>query len=311
MEYVSRINIKTATDDREGLIAMALDSDAQMLPIGWSCVYEEGAPHIIPYEEYYEAVKAWSKQNKKRMNTAHNLFCDVEENDLFWTRDLEGYYWICRATGPAYGECITVFDIGAAIPVEAYKYSLEVPGQIKASFNRPYGGIAERIRSKSIVEYSKFIYNKMSKTNTYDVDFDNCGDIIDNLPDLELEELVISYIQIHDDLYVLSNSIANKSTTVAVECEFRSRSMDKPRKAVVQVKGGDRELDAEDYYGFIDEGYDVYLYAKTIQNADIVDGVIVITRDELKAFYDNYRSILPENIVQWENLFNSFQTIQD
>lgn len=302
MEYVSRINLKTATDDREGLIDMSLNSDAQMLPIGWSCVYKEDGPKIIAIEEYYDAVKDWVKQHNERMNTVHNLFLDTKENDLFWTRDLEGYYWICRATGPAYGECIPIFDIGAAVPVEAYKYSLEVPGQIKASFNRPYGGIAERIRSKTVIEYSKFIYNKLSNTNTYDVDMTGCGEVIDNLPEFELEELVISYIQIHENMYVLSNSIANKSTTIAIECEFRSRALESPRKAVVQVKGGERELDAEDYYGFIDEGYDVYLYAKSVLNADIVDGVIVITRDELKEFYDNYKSILPENIVQWENL---------
>ena len=303
MEYVSRINLKTDTNAREELIQMALHSDAQMLPIGWSCVYSEDGPQMISYNDYYEAVKAYTKQNNSRMNTVHNLFMEAKEGDLFWTRDLEGYYWICRVTEPAYGECIPILDIGAALPVEAYKYSLEVPGQIKASFNKPYGGIAERIRSKTIIEYSKFVFNKMSKTNTYDVDVNGCGDILDNLPDFELEELVISYIQIHDDLYVLSNSIANKSTTIAIECEFRSRKIDAPRKAVVQVKGGERELNAEDYYGFIDEGYDVYLYAKQVLNADVVDGVIVITREELKEFYNKYKGILPENIVQWENLF--------
>lgn len=303
MKYVSRINIKTDTDARAELIEMALNSDAQMLPIGWSCVYSEDGPKIISFEEYYDAVKSWSKQNGKRMNTVHNLFLETKEDDLFWTRDLEGYYWICRVTGPAYGECIPVFDMGAALPVEAYKYSLEVPGQIKASFNRPNGGIAKRIKSKTIIEFSKFIYNKLSGSNTYDVDAEGCGDILDNLPDFELEELVISYIQIHDDLYVLSNSIANKSTTVAIECEFRSRKLENPRKAVVQVKGGERELDADDYLGFLDEGYDVYLYANTVNNAECFDGIVVITREELKGFYDEYKSILPENIVQWENLF--------
>ena len=79
MEYVSRINLKTATDDREGLIAMALDSDAQMLPIGWSCVYKEDGAKIITIKEYYEAVRAWTKQNHGRMSSVHNLFLDTKE----------------------------------------------------------------------------------------------------------------------------------------------------------------------------------------------------------------------------------------
>ena len=46
------------------------------------------------------------------------------------------------------------------------------------------------------------------------------GSILDNLPDFDLEELVISYLQIKKNFYVLSNSIANKSTT------FYSSSLD-------------------------------------------------------------------------------------
>ena len=34
-------------------------------------------------------------------------------------------------------------DIGVVLPIIAYKSGLQIPGQIKASFNRPRGGIAE------------------------------------------------------------------------------------------------------------------------------------------------------------------------
>lgn len=36
-------------------------------------------------------------------------------------------------------------DIGAVLPIEAYKVGLNIPGQIKASFNRPCAGTAESI----------------------------------------------------------------------------------------------------------------------------------------------------------------------
>ena len=50
--------------------------------------------------------------------------------------------------------------ISSTIYIEAYKIGIEVPGQIKASFNRPRGGIAEDKKDEIIVEYSKYLsYN--------------------------------------------------------------------------------------------------------------------------------------------------------
>ena len=40
-------------------------------------------------------------------------------------------------------------DIGALLPIVAYKVGMDVPEQIKASFNRPNGGIL-----KNICDYS-------------------------------------------------------------------------------------------------------------------------------------------------------------
>ena len=74
---------------------------------------------------------------------------------FFWTRDLDGNYWICRALGTAQPCYDPKLDIGAIIPVNAYKYGLEVPGQIKASFNRPRGGTCQDLSEKIIVEFSK------------------------------------------------------------------------------------------------------------------------------------------------------------
>ena len=168
-------------------------------------------------------------------------------DDLFWTRDLQGNYWVCRATGKAIPKYDQVMDIGAVLPVLAFKVGMQIPGQIKASFNRPRAGIAEGIYDEIIVEYSKHIYNKLSGINKYEYN-QLSGSILDNLPDLELEELVIAYLQIKKNFYVLSNSIANKSTTIKIECELIGRDKNNKKKAVVQVKGGKtKSIDALSY----------------------------------------------------------------
>lgn len=305
-DYVYRINLKTGGSAeameriRPGLLSLCLfNPQKQYVAIGWSSVYAQ-SPEINSFEDYLKAVRA----SVKRLDAAHNIFRETEENSLFWTRDMNGNYWICRATGSAENYCDTDLDIGAVIPVEAYLFGHEVPGQIKAAFNRANAGTAQRIYGKAIFEFSKYAFNRCSGRDEFSFDPANDINVIDNLPDFDLEELVIAYIQIKHDYYVLSNSIANKSTTIKVECEFRSRNPALPSKAVVQVKAGDtQKIVASDFKGFIDQGYYVFLYCPKFDNDINSDSFIRITREQLHNFYLEFKPVLPDSITMWENLF--------
>ena len=303
-DYVVRIHLKTDCQNRDELIKFCLGNPKeQYLAIGWSFLAE--GTHS--YTEYLRAVSEYQKSYGHRMNPAHHIFNAARENDLFWTRDMNGYYWICRAKVGAQSFCDKEKDIGAVIPVEAYLYGLEVPGQIKASFNRPRGGTAERIYDRTILEFSRYAFNAVSKTEKYQVEPIN-GNLLDNLPEFELEELVIDYIQLKYNYYLLSNSIANKSTTIAVECEFRSRDFLHPGRAVVQVKGGkDIALVASTYKDFLAHGYRVFLYAPHYVK-DYNGDIVYISREDLMEFYQNYKGILPDSITKWENLFCDIST---
>lgn len=296
MDYVVRLNLKTGGENRADF---CLNRKEQFLAIGWSKAHEIGC-EINTYEDYYYAVK--KAYNKNRSQPVHNVFWYAEKNDLFWTRDKDGMYWICRVMEKAQAKYIKEMDIGAILPVEAYKYGMEVPGQIKASFNRRKGGTCEKIKDKVIIEFSKKIYNQLSNTDTYVVEKLN-NDILNNLPDFELEELVISYIQLKEDYYLLSNTIANKSTTIKIECGFIHRDKTQVKKAVVQVKGGNtKQLDALDFKAYSDAGYVVYLFAPKVINQEKISNCIVISREELLDFYKEYKNILPESIVKWEEI---------
>lgn len=300
-DYVTRIHLKPTCDDRAKLIRFCLTDDPheQYVTIGWHKAHEnqEKLP-IRTYEDYYNCVR----KDTKRINPALNIFWYTEENDLFWTRDLDGFYWVCRAKGKAEPYYDESMDIGARVPVEAYRYSTQVCGQIKASFTQSHGGIVQKIIDKPVIEFTKYVYNQLSGTNTYCIS-NLSGDILQNLPDLDLEELVISYIQIRGNYYVLSNSIARKSTTIAIECEFMSRDKNGQRKAVVQVKGGERTLQGSHYRRFVNDGYRVYLYASNYIK-DLTENVVYIGRNELLAFYDEYKAVLPKSITQWEQLIH-------
>ena len=304
MTRVMRIHLKTDTDYRDVLVDYCLKSKQQCLAIGWSFIFEE-QDGIVDYAGFYDAIKKYNSKKSKPINHALNAYRDVNKDDLFWTRDLDGNYYICRVKDSAKVQCISYLDIGAVLPVEAYKVGLQVPGKIKASFNRPRGGIIESITDENMLEYSKYVYNTFSGENYYSYNKIE-GDIIDNLPDFDLEELVIIYLQIKKNYYVLSNSIANKSTTIKIECEMISRDKNCCEKAVVQVKAGKKKIDAMDYRCFCDEGYTVYLYANSIENIDSVKNCVEIKKEELLRFYSEYKAILPASITIWENIFKQF-----
>lgn len=300
-DYVTRINLKTATDQRKELIDFCLNDKNQCLAIGWSCVDFESDD----FSAFYNTVVEYVHGQKRRLNPALNTFKEACVNDLFWTRDLNGVYWICRVKKTAKAYLNRELDIGAILPVEAYKFGLEVPGQIKASFNRARGGIVQRLQYPAITEYSKFVFNKLSGEDYYNINLSIANDVIENLPDFELEELVISYLQIVKGYYLLSNSIANKSTTVKIECQLISRDVNNVKKAVVQVKGPKaNELNASEFKAFEDEDYYIYLYAPGVKKLEEMKNVIQITTEELQEFYREYKAILPESITQFENLFN-------
>lgn len=297
MDYVARLHLKTNTCHRQEMVDFCLNNSEQYVAIGWSRL-SEGITSD-DFREYYNRIK----QENGKANPAINIFRNAKVDDLLWTRDLNGNYWICKVKSPVKVVCDKRMDIGSLIPVEAYNFGMQVPGQIKASFTRINGGTAGYIRDEIIIEYSKLVFNQLSQSNYYQV-IPYVGGLLDNLPDFDLEELVISYLQVKENYYVLSNSIAKKSTTIKIECEMMSRDVENPRKAVVQVKGKKaRELDALDFKQYVEEGYIVYLHAPKISNLDQLKNVVRIYDSTLLDFYEKNKPILPVSITQWEELF--------
>ena len=297
--YVVRLNLKTDCNDRKELIDFCLNGKEQCLAIGGSYVYSEENVQIQSYSDYYYAIE---KNKDGKLNSAMNVFWYAKQDDLFWTRDLNGYYWICRAKSEAKAYYGGDKDIGAIIPVEAYNAGMQITGQIKAAFNRPNAGTSQRIYDELIFQYSKYQFNKLSGKDYYSVEYIE-NDILANLPDFDLEELVILYLQIKYNYCVLSNSIASKSTTIKIECEFIPRNVEDKSKAVVQVKGGkSKSVNALDYESYVKDGYTVYLYAPHIENAAMMKNIIEITESELRSFYYEYKKILPLSITMWESI---------
>ena len=91
MAYVARIHLKRNNDNvRKELIDFCLNGSKQYLALGWSRLSSDIKKD--DFQGYYNRIK----EESGRANSAINVFRDTKADDLFWTRDLNGNYWICN-----------------------------------------------------------------------------------------------------------------------------------------------------------------------------------------------------------------------
>lgn len=284
-----RMHLKTeGILDRKELINFCIEENK--LAIGWSCLYEEH--NIENFKDYINV----AQEVYKSIPSAINYFQNVQKDDLIWTRDLEGFYYICRVLNEAQSYCDFGNDIGSIIPVEKYKVDTNVPGKIVNCFC-PSRTI-QRINDKSMHIYSKMLFNELSGKKIYDIE-ETQFDLLKMLHPLDLEELIICYLQIRYNYYLSKNSVANKDTTINVECELYSKDINNPYSVVVQVKSGEAEVDILNYKRYIEEGKKVFLFLENQNYQFEMDGLINITREDIIDFVKENKMILPSCIKYW------------
>jgi len=292
---VYRIHLKTDAKQRKKLVEYCLFGDTGRLAIGWSYLHEI-YPEIRTAADFSDAYRRKEGSVKRPLET----FAKVEKNDLLWTRDLDGNYYICRVVGSPYAFYDKDLDIGAVVPVDVRKVGINVPGNIVSRFSRSGNSpTIERIRDDSIIRYSMSIYNELCGAEIYSTPEDAAYDLFDMLPPLDLEELVIDYLQIRYDYYLSKNSVARADTTIKIECELFPRTPGSNLPAVLQVKGGDGRVPSDDFQGYVQDGKHVYLFFSNEQYDAPCEGITYISRAEILKFAHDYYEVLPSAIQRW------------
>ncbi len=237
--YVFRIHIRpqggTASMEdcfdyclKNGLLGVGWRIDSKKSSISWEYYLKE-AEQIHNNLQIPKYIKTW-----------------VSEGDLVWTRSTEGQYYLARVKsgweywmGPAAIE--KDIDIANIFRVEFVPVSLDaVPGKIVACF-RPARTMQE-ICSTPAIEYSKFLWNKLSGENDYEVNQKIASDIFEFLDDEETEDIVFLYMQ-NKGWFIVPSS--RKKDTMRYE--FYAVNPKTAKRAVSQVKTGAVELNQDDY----------------------------------------------------------------
>ena len=120
---------------------------------------------------------------------------EVKENDLIWTRDTMGRYYLGRVTSPweylANKESLQA-DIVNFCRCKIFPVDIDdVPGKVVACF-RPSRTI-QAIWSETVDIYSQLLWNDISDTDQYSPQSPATADIYTFLDDLETENAVAIY----------------------------------------------------------------------------------------------------------------------
>lgn len=162
-----------------------------------------------------------------------------------------------------------------------------MPGNVLRCF-RPSSSVQAVSGAEDI---SKYIWNKVSGTKTYDTDAAK-PDIWSVLSPEAVEEIVLLCIQMEKGYYIYSSTV--KYAFPGYECQMVNKD---GKHAYPQVKSGDVQLKADDYMSAFNTDPDsvVYLFATSqnyVRNGD--KRIEYLTAKEIENFVKAHKELLPQ-----------------
>lgn len=264
-----------------------------VLGLGWQT---ESQNSNASWEEYEaEAARIYGSGELSRLRYLKN---NLKENDLVWTRDAEGNYYLAKVVSE--WEYFSNSEAQDADIVNIVRCDLikipsvdDVPGKIVACF-RPSRTI-QAIRDKTASDYSKYLWNKLKGEEFYSLPKENLKNVFSFLGSEETEDVIFIYLQMQGWL-VVPNS--RKGDTMSYE--FYLVNKETKEKAIVQVKTGHTALTPKEWEGWNEK---VFLFQASGNYNGISDGNVVCIRpSEIESFMRGNKILLPSNIAHWLNV---------
>jgi len=290
-----RINLKP--DSKKGIEAAEFCVQQGVVGIGWGI----GQDDPKTKEEYWSLAEPHYIKDYKNSwpKAAKAVLYRMSPDDLVWTRNPKGNYFLGRITSdwrhvstPDFQDadianvrnCNWV-DVGAMD---------NVPGKVVSSFGPSV--TVQPVHDHTSELYSMFLFNQLSKSNTYSLPASQTADILNLLSAEDLEDVVGVYLQVQKGC-ILFPSTCKKDTQFV---EYLLWSPQDQKTVGVQVKSGHLSLDRSDYSDF--EGV-VYLFAASGQYSGCESPhVTCLDPDAVRQFIFDKREALPRRIQRWVDL---------
>jgi len=294
-----RINLKPG--HKSGINARRYCLSKEIVGIGWQVNYKE-TPLTADYYEK-KAEKAYYDKGNKSWWPAWNAFYNkMKIDDLIWTRDWDGIYYIGRIKGHWYYDTSDDASNADIVNVRECDWKkigtiASVPGKLVNCFIP--ARTLQKVNDETVNLFSKIIYNEKTNSNFYKTTSLNGKDIFSLLSSDDCEDALALYLQLTKDYFLIPSSC--KADTMAYEYELIHKFT--KEKAIVQVKNGKVNINIEDYSN-IDRT--VFLFTtKGKYFGKKTNGIHLISPDEIRNFLYSNIEFLPDKMKIWVKLTNN------
>lgn len=265
--------------------------DNGVLGLGWPL---EIPPEFDLTWEQYENL-AIKKYSKKDLSRVRNLREKVKTNDLIWTRDKGGKYYLAKVQSEweyldtENGRKADITNV-VRCQIEPVPHADYVPGKIVAHFRAPMS--IQQVTEPTTTSYSQFLWNQLTGTEEYSVKPEGSDNLFALLGSETTEDVIFIYLQMSGWL-ILPNS--RKADTM--KYEFVAINPSNYDRAVVQVKTGETPLDSEDYM-HVDER--VFLFqANGKYKGENPTNVECLQPSDIERFIRENIRIMPGVVQKW------------
>lgn len=259
--------------------------------LGWQIDSSHEAE--VTWERYERrAIEKYDHPALSRVRFLHEY---VQPDDLIWTRDTDGHYYLGRVLSSwEYLDTKEARDADITNVVRCHILRVpqadDVPGSIVASFRPPRA--IQSIRRPAAVSYSRVLWNQLSGSKDYPPQVDEKLDIFSYLDSESTEDVIFVYLQTRGWLIIPHS---RKADTMGYE--FVAINRDTSERAVVQVKTGNTPLNRGDWRDFSET---VFLFQSSgIYRGPEVRNVFCLEPREIEEFIRAKRTILPRAVGRW------------
>ncbi len=291
-----RINLKPAA--QSGIDARHHCLTNGIVGIGWQVNYDK---EILTAESYEKkATEEYYNDGDKSWWPAWNAFnnrCVV--NDLIWTRDRAGIYYVGRILSDWYYDTSPEASKADIVNVKKCDWKKvgtieSIPGKLVNCFIP--ARTLQRVHDETVNQFSQLVYNELSQTDFYLSKSLAGENLFSLLSSDDCEDALALYLQMTHNYMIIPSSC--KSDTMAYEYELIHRVT--KEKAVVQVKNGHVDINADNFRN-IDSKVFLFTtkgkyYGKKHENIEFIDPEVI-----RKFLYDNL-DLLPNKMKLWVKL---------
>jgi hypothetical protein len=270
---------------------------AGLLGVGWRA---NEIDELLDWDDYVSKFK--ENYLRKLPNNVSYIKKNVKEDDLIWTRDTSGKYYIAKVvSGWEYlaPKKALVVDIVNTVKCRfvAVVDIDQVPGKVIANFRA--SRTIQRVANPDIEHYTKSLWNKLSRTSYFKLeDHDKETSFFDYLNDEDIEDIIFVKLQMEGWIVVPGS---RKKDTMKYEFYLINRTSGE--RAIVQAKSGKTRLNPSKWEQWKER---VFLFQSSgLYECLGSQKVICLEPDAIKAFVTENLKLLPAHLGYWVEYTNT------